>query len=249
MDYRELDRLLARASDPQLIPGIYNYCDGRCPRCPFSTRCLTYLEGQEAKPEDAGGSPADALGGSLRRTFGMVAAIARREGVDVPVAGAAAERTARADPDRHRRDPLVARAEEYTRLAWRVSRAIAPVVSARGDPSAIDAVAAIEWFSTRVSSKIYRAVVGHLEGWEPEGKLQTDFNGSAKVARLWIVESRRAWGVLMEAGKATADGVPAQAVAMLDALDTAVRARFPHAMAFVRPGFDEAAGGDSRERS
>jgi hypothetical protein len=44
----------------------------------------------------------------------------------------------------------------------------------------------------------------------------------------------------MEAGKATADGVPAQAVAMLDALDAAVRRRFPHAMAFVRPGFDDA---------
>ena len=62
------------------------------------------------------------------------------------------------------------------------------------------------------------------------------------MALLWIAESRRAWGVLMEAGKATADGVPAQAVAMLDALDAAVRTRFPHAMAFVRPGFDEPPG-------
>ena len=44
----------------------------------------------------------------------------------------------------------------------------------------------------------------------------------------------------MEAGKATADGVPAQAVKMLDALDRDVRARFPRAMEFVRPGFDEA---------
>jgi hypothetical protein len=29
---------------------------------------------------------------------------------------------------------------------------------------------------------------------------------------------------------------------MLDALDAAVRTRFPHAMAFVRPGFDEPHG-------
>jgi hypothetical protein len=120
-----------------------------------------------------------------------------------------------------------------------VSRAIAPVVSARGEPSVVDAVAAIQWFSLRVSSKIYRAVVGRIERWEPEDEVQTDINGSAKVALLWIAESRHAWGVLMEAGKATADGVPAQAVAMLDALDAAVRRRFPHAMAFVRPGFDE----------
>jgi hypothetical protein len=43
----------------------------------------------------------------------------------------------------------------------------------------------------------------------------------------------------MEAGKATADGVPAYAVTMLDALERDVRAQFPRAMEFVRPGFDE----------
>jgi hypothetical protein len=84
--------------------------------------------------------------------------------------------------------------------------------------------------------------VGQAEGWEPAEEVQTDFNGSAKMALLGIAESRRAWGVLMEAGKATANGVPAQAVAMLDALDAAVRSRFPNAMAFVRPGFDEPPG-------
>ena len=43
----------------------------------------------------------------------------------------------------------------------------------------------------------------------------------------------------MEAGKATADGVPARAVKMLDALARDVGARFPRAAEFVRPGFDE----------
>jgi hypothetical protein len=42
----------------------------------------------------------------------------------------------------------------------------------------------------------------------------------------------------METGKATANGVPAQAVRMLDELDVSVRERFPRAMEFVRPGFD-----------
>ena len=199
-----------------------------------------YLDNQELNSEDAGASLADAIRASLRRTIAMVARIAPREEVDVAaLADEPAVRALRSDLGQHRQDPLVVRAEEYTRLAWRVSRAIAPVVSARGEASVIDAVATIQWFSLRVSSKIYRAVVGRIERWEPEGQVQTDSNGSAKVALLWIAESRHAWGVLMEAGKATADGVPAQAVAMLAALDAAVRTRFPHAMAFVRPGFDE----------
>jgi len=122
--------------------------------------------------------------------------------------------------------------------------------SARGEAAAIDAVATIEWLSSLVGSKIHRAVAGQAEGWEPQEQVQTDFNGSAKIALLAIAESRHAWGVLMEAGKATADGVPAQAVTMLDALDAAVRKRFPHAMAFVRPGFDEPAiAARSQEKS
>jgi len=199
-----------------------------------------YLENQEFTSEDAGASLAETIGASLRRTIGMVAGIAPREAADVEaLADDSAARASRSDLLQHRQDPLIVRAEEYTRLAWRVSRALTPVVSARAEPSVVDAVGTIQWFSLRVSSKIYRAVVGRIERWEPDDQVQTDCNGSAKVALLWIAESRHAWGVLMEAGKATADGVPAQAVAMLAALDAAVRTRFPRAMAFVRPGFDE----------
>jgi hypothetical protein len=52
----------------------------------------------------------------------------------------------------------------------------------------------------------------------------------------------------MEAGKATADGVPANAVAMLEELDAAIRERFPRVMAFVRPGFDEPETGQDGRR-
>jgi hypothetical protein len=90
-----------------------------------------------------------------------------------------------------------------------------------------------------ISSKLYRAICGQAEGWEGPDEVQTDFNGSAKIALIGIGESRRAWAVLMEAGRATADGVPAQAVRILEELDAAVRDRFPRVMAFVRPGFDE----------
>jgi hypothetical protein len=198
-----------------------------------------YLDNQERKSEDVGVALADTIGGSLQRTLDMVAEIARREGVDLTAL--ADEPDAPAPPavrDPHREDPLVVRASEYGHLAWRVSRAITPIVATRGEARVIDAVATIEWFSSLVSSKIYRAVSGQTEGWEPREQVQTDFNGSAKIALLGVAESRDAWGVLMEPGTATADGVPAQAVTALDALDAAIRARFPHAMAFVRPGFD-----------
>jgi hypothetical protein len=243
MDATEFDRLVTRAQDPRLISGIYNYCDGRCPRCPFTERCLTYLDNQDLSA--AGGddqSGAGTVGDSLQRTLEMVAELARREGVDLNALAEEARKSgADEDIERHRQDPIAVGAREYGHLAWRIGRAIAPIAAARDDEPLVEAVATIEWFSSMISAKLYRAVCGQLEGWEPLDEVQTDFNGSAKIALVGIAESRRAWAVLMEAGRATANGVPAQAVRTLEELESAVRDRFPRAMAFVRPGFDDVA--------
>ena len=241
MDAAEFDRLVARARDPRLIPGIYNYCDRRCPRCAFTQRCLTFLDSEELKPEQAvERSLADTLGDSLQRTFEMLTDAARREGFDIEAPEEEQTAESAADSlDRHRQDPLAVRAREYGQLAWRISRAVAPIAAARDDTPLVEAVETIDWFSSMISSKIYRAICGQADGWEGAGEVQTDFNGSAKIALIGIGESQRAWRVLMETGRATADGVPARAVDMLDALDADVRSRFPKAMEFVRPGFDK----------
>src|SRR5256885_12883608 len=104
MDPAEFDRLAARAQNPRLIPGIYNYCDGRCPRCPFTERCLTYLDNQEIKTADGGDDAtlADAIGASLQRTIEMLAEVARREGIDLSDIGTGTEAAdVEADFERH----------------------------------------------------------------------------------------------------------------------------------------------------
>ncbi len=241
MDAAEFDRLVARARNPRLIPGIYNYCDGRCPKCPFTQRCLTFLDTEELKASgDDSRSWPDVVGDSLQRTLEMLAEAARRDGIDLDALPDVTEEPAvEADLERHRQDPLAVRARAYGQLAWRIGRAIAPIVAARDDAPLTEAVETIEWFSSMISAKLYRAICGRAEGWEGQDEPQTDFNGSAKIALIGIGESRRAWGVLMEVGRATADGVPAQAVRMLEALEADVRERFPRVMDFVRPGFDE----------
>ena len=247
MDPVEFDRLVGRARDPKLIPGIYNYCDGRCPRCAFTLRCLTYLDAQELKASGESEQPlADTLGASLQRTLEMLAEVARREGLDTESTAEEAAASADEDFERHRQDPLAVRAREYGHLAWRIGRALAPIVAAREDARLIDAVETIEWFSSMISSKLYRAICGQAEGWEGREETQTDFNGSAKIALIAIAESRAAWSVLMEAGRATADGVPAHAVRTLDEIEASVRERFPRVMEFIRPGFDEPRNVDIR---
>ena len=250
MDAAEFDRMLARARDPLLIPGIYNYCDGRCRRCPFTERCLTFRNTEELAAAHASAvypqpSLSEMVGASLRRTMDVLIEVGRRVGLDLaaPSTGndaATAPTTAAIAKafEAHDDDPLVAGAREYSALVFRIAKALDPIVAARGDPIVIDAVDTIDWFGVLIGSKLYRAVAGAaIDGGEDEA--QADHDGSVKVALIGIAESVAAWRVLMDDGRATANGVPARAVQMLHAIDATARARFPGAMAFVRPGFDE----------
>jgi len=42
------ERIEELAKDPRFIPGIYNYCDRWCERCPFTSRCMNYALSEEA---------------------------------------------------------------------------------------------------------------------------------------------------------------------------------------------------------
>jgi hypothetical protein len=149
----------------------------------------------------------------------------------------AAERE-RAIHDKAFADPLVKAAKEYFFGIAPLIRVLRPLSLNRGDERVIDAVDTIEAIAPLVPSKVFRAISGAGEEDYDPGDLQSDENGSAKIARLVIADSRAAWKVLMELGRATADGVPALLVRRLEEIDAGLAARFPHAMAFVRPGFD-----------
>ena len=140
--------------------------------------------------------------------------------------------------DRAVATPLVRSARDYCLTALPILQALRPICLQRGDEEVLDALETLEAVAPLVASKIYRAVSQRQEDDDNPDEVQSDANGSAKVARLVIADSLRAWRVMMERGRATADGVPAQLVRRLEELDAGVAAHFPLAMEFMRPGFD-----------
>jgi hypothetical protein len=229
---------------PPLIDGIHNYCDRCCWRCPFADRCacssLTIPE-VTRQPRDPTRAVAATVVGTLSQAMTTVRQVAMDLGIDIhasPTTVAEVARVIEAKMDRARRDPLVKRAEEYTKQAWPIARALRPVLAGRGDHAMLDAVERIEEIAGTIASKVYRAVSNTLEPDFDAAAVQSDANGSGKIARLLIDDSRRAWRVLTEAGRASADGVPARLIILLDDLEHALAARFPRALEFVRPGFD-----------
>jgi len=126
-------------------------------------------------------------------------------------------------------DALVTLGRRYAGVAGSIVHVLQPIVQRRGDPRAIAAAKTIETLSDDLAHEVFRAILESLAGRvaDPAAR-DRQTRQSVEVARLLIDDSRRAWSVLMEPGRAAADGVPAQLVAWLDALDAGLAARFPY---------------------
>jgi hypothetical protein len=253
MNDAEFDGILARASDPNLIPGIYNYCNRRCERCAFTSRCFHYRETCRAiSVECESLSVGQVVARSLEGSLDLLQIVGRRLGVDLidrpdDVKARDAAPAGEAPMDGHERgpltDPLIRIAREYGSTTWPIVRALQPILQARGDAVLLEAMATLEAFSAGIPAKVFRAVWTTIGADVTPDQVQNEANGAAKVARLMIGEARQAWRTLMEPGQASRDGLPARLVGLLDQLDEGLKSRFPRAMDFVRPGFDTEAAG------
>jgi hypothetical protein len=90
-----------------------------------------------------------------------------------------------------------------------------------------------------ISAKLHRALSGgdpHERSDDESHPVQSDWNGSAKVALISIERSEAAWRVIADA---TGEETPAMLADELRNLRREVETVFPKAWSFVRPGFDE----------
>jgi hypothetical protein len=242
---KDAERLLARADDPNLIPGVYIYCDRRCERCPFTSRCLNFQELQACEDARADLPWTGSLAQSFQVTLELLEAWCEREGVSF------SEIMSQPDepPEEEVRtsealdaDPLFELARGYGLAANKAIDAIreAPLAAAFVEEIR-DAIDTIAWHAYAIAAKTHRALAHSGVERPPleEHPLQNDWNGSAKVARLNVATSREAWEKMLEAGHAPPDSPIRRLVTLLDSIDAGLAARFPRAMEFVRPGFDE----------
>jgi hypothetical protein len=244
----ELERYVERASDPRLISGIYNYCHGRCEQCPFTERCLTFREMRDEEARHPGRDVMETAGENLARAVDLMKAWCEREGVDFETIQEQA--TCEQAQTEHEQRCTLVECDELHEQALTYSKAAYELVSGldqlapfhEWSPVVRQAIETIGWYSGVVPAKVGRALHGLAErAWVrvDEDEVQNDWNGSAKAARLAIAESQRAWDTLLRVGQAPAGARLRETRQLLDRLDGGLASRFPRAMEFVRPGFDE----------
>src|SRR4249919_3591432 len=244
----ELEAYIARAQDPVLIPGIYNYCHHRCEQCPFTGRCFSFRQEQQEAHDHPERSLEDHMEANFTRAAALMKAWCEQHGIDLgaveemPEADESDRTTESGDEEKAHAEALQQMARRYSSEAYHIVEPLSNLSRFHAwAPAVAAAIDTIGWYSGLIPAKIGRALHGAAnEGpFVDDDPVQNDWNGSAKVARLAIAESIAAWRTLFEAGDTPVDASIREMADLLAQIDRDLAARFPLAMEFVRPGFDE----------
>lgn len=252
--------LSTSAGNSQFIPGIYNYCDRWCERCPFTARCRTYAMEQEADEKAAGNKPRDQaafwkkLEQSLTLTKEMLTNLAEAHGLKLDPAELKAigreERHKRRTAEQH---PLAKASLRYSRMTddWFKSgegtlrlkeeevlaQAKLGVAGVNEEVASLtDVVEILRWYQHQIYVKLMRGLNADKE-YEATSEFPKDSDGSVKVALIGIDRSISAWLRLKDFFPEKTDSILTMLV-HLDRLRRSAEMEFPNARSFVRPGFD-----------
>lgn len=246
------------------IPGIYNYCDRWCERCPFTSRCLNF----EMSEEKFGGLENtdinnevfwQRLSDTFQETLSMVKEMALEKGIDLDDI----ELEDDDDFDRRFEDPAIVHliahmAKSYITMMdeWFDSNVyifgddhpelMADAAEAVQSPpddgtiSLIDSFEVLRWYQHQMYVKLRRALHSAYDEARDEdlADYPKDSDGSAKVALIGMDRSISAWGKIIGLFPDEEDSI-LKIIAHLERLRRRTEAEFPDARAFVRPGFDE----------
>lgn len=227
------------------IDSISSYCDSWCERCAFTDRCAVYAckaaiamcGDPEAGLELALGEPQPVSATTPPSPWAAAFD-------DIGMSPKEERDFARNERQRRKRLkalPLARIAHEFSLAALVWIRTRQHALAASADPILKEAFEVAARDAMLIGAKLHRAVAGR-DRWRRADEdidvpaVQSDWNGSAKVAVLSIDRSHLAWQTIAGAtGDRDASGLAEQ----LEALRTRLRDEFPRAMEFVRPGFDD----------
>jgi hypothetical protein len=249
--------LIDLADDPNLIPGIYNYCDRWCERCAFSARCLVYITEKADEDDDPASRDINnaafwqKLASIFAQTHEMISAWAEENGVDLsPSVLAEAKEHNDGQRIQTKNHPLAKAAEayaiavsqwfenEFKQVEVFSDTAAGSNENIERDEEVNDYLAVIRWYQFLIAAKLIRGISSRFEEDEYSDEEWRDSEGSAKVALIAIDRSISAWSLMSELRSENADSIR-KLLLDLEKLRLHAEREFPGARDFIRPGFDE----------
>jgi len=208
------------AANPRFIPGVYNYCDRWCERCPLSNRCLNHaMEQAEDDPAESGAARDlsnrkfwDRLHRKFQGTLEMLHEDAEARGIDLEDPKLQAEVKAQERAERRRaakNRPLTRAAMAYVQAADKWFEAARPLFAAKGieletlvrletgNPQADAAelsefVEVVRWYQHFIYVKLCRAIESRAgEELETDGEMKQFPKDSDGSAKIALIAMDR----------------------------------------------------------
>ncbi|HEX2957783.1 MAG TPA: hypothetical protein VHO70_13190 [Chitinispirillaceae bacterium] len=240
------------------IDGIHNYCDRWCERCELTSRCSSYAI--EKKLEDIKKSGQSINKNAFWEIFdSLFEGIFREQGYINCDCSNETDALLEADP-------ISFDVESCESEPWKTVEENEVVEAARyyatditewirnyeddivnsmstSDSTGKDTIETVTnsievvmWYSFFIAAKLHRALHKNNDDFI-ELPVDSDENGSAKIALIAINRSIAAWSIIRSAYK-TDHNTTAGFMGRLIAIRRVVEQTFPRANEFVRPGFD-----------
>jgi hypothetical protein len=233
---------MPKKRDRDFIEGIFNYCDRWCERCGYTSRCGSFALGEEMERQDK------ACDEECRKFWEEIdrsceETLAKAEAADASYnpgpTGFGDELEHELEREIAKSHPIAEWAHRYIDRAdsWFKQSGLEAGYSPVPASALDDCLQVVRWYQRFIYVKLMRAISGlqrHLENFVD---LQSDSNGSVKVALMGIDRSIGAWGILL---KQVPDCIRKTngIILHLAGLRRLIEETFPEARAFIRPGFD-----------
>lgn len=245
--------------DGRFIPGIYNWCDNWCDRCPQTARCRVFERQKRYESAEQGEDWGKAIQKSFEETLEILQTLAEEKGFKLDSFNGEFEMDLKLQEakqvlvDQH---PLSVWAVRYMEEgeAWLDSGILLEIfgswqnegwmnnraIRAAEDHlnSVEEAVTIIRRYLTLIPIKVNSALQDQVNGfWNSFREEERGDLGSAKIAAICMERSLGAWGVLYK--------LLPQDEKVLDVLVTLEKLRkglievFPNYSRFIRSGFDD----------
>lgn len=253
------------------IPSIYSYCDRRCDKCPFTSRCAGFANDHGIHSAASPETPEfwDALRQNFQDALDQLNDLLQRMGaveddLDLPDAEAQTESSYPLPEASDEKDDLEKEAEELSQkyrddvndffknneayfesqgqeTEDRLEMGLPIDLESLGFVR--EAVDTIRWYQNFIGVKIARALSGREEmlSNDVENPQQSDANGSAKIAMISLQRSVDAWKQLSRFFPEKRLEITRVSIT-LEALRSMILRCFPDWNAFHRPGFDDEPG-------
>jgi hypothetical protein len=237
------------ANNPDLIPGIYNYCDRWCERCPLTSRCLVYATESELTDDDIQNidNRNAAFWQTLSETLTEVHQLIPEWAKQFDLNKSTDENTIRRQSRKVDNHPLAKAGKQYANAASDWFRELDQTSNINTSPTDLDhqkphplqdAREVIQWYQYQIAVKTMRALSARNAEDSEDSNLPKDSDGSTKVALIGIDRSIAAWRLMQLSLSDRAESI-VPLILQLASLRMQLEESFPQARDFMRPGFDE----------